>query len=90
MSLSLVSPFPRYRVLDEVDQMMAMGFIEDVETILSAAGPDASTRIQTFLFSATMPGRIKAICKRFLKPDHHIVDIVGESKMQVRPCTHRL
>ena len=27
---------PRYRVLDEVDRMMAMGFIEDVETILKA------------------------------------------------------
>lgn len=29
-----LSPAPRFRVLDEVDQMLAMGFIEDVELIL--------------------------------------------------------
>lgn len=47
-------------VLDEADEMLRMGFIDDVDTIL-AETPD--TR-QTALFSATMPDRIRQIAKR--------------------------
>ena len=36
MMTNVLTRPPRYRVLDEVDRMMAMGFIEDVETILKA------------------------------------------------------
>lgn len=50
-------------VLDECDEMLNMGFLEDVEKILSNA---PSTR-QTFLFSATLPGPIAALANRFLK-----------------------
>jgi ATP-dependent RNA helicase DeaD len=49
-------------VLDEADEMLDMGFAEDLETIL-AATPEAR---QTVLFSATMPPRIAAIAKRHL------------------------
>ncbi len=49
-------------VLDEADEMLRMGFIDDVETILKET-PD--TR-QTVLFSATMPGAIKRITKKYL------------------------
>ncbi|KAF5836909.1 P-loop containing nucleoside triphosphate hydrolase protein [Dunaliella salina] len=69
----------RYRVLDEVDRMMQMGFIEDVETILKA-DEGRQDEIQTFLFSATMPSWIKSICQRFLKPDHAFCDLVGDDK----------
>jgi ATP-dependent RNA helicase DeaD len=50
-------------VLDECDEMLNMGFLEDVETILAKvpAGP------QTFLFSATLPAPIAKLAKRFLK-----------------------
>src|SRR3546814_16996256 len=41
----------RYLVLDEADEMLKMGFIEDIETILKAT-PDSR---QVALFSATMP-----------------------------------
>jgi ATP-dependent RNA helicase DeaD len=47
-------------VLDEADEMLDMGFAEDIDTILDALPP---TR-QTVLFSATMPPRISAIAKR--------------------------
>src|SRR5690349_15426381 len=47
-------------VLDEADEMLDMGFAEDIEAVLAAAPP---TR-QTVLFSATMPARIEAIAKR--------------------------
>jgi ATP-dependent RNA helicase DeaD len=50
-------------VLDEADEMLDMGFAEDLETILQAT---PSTR-QTALFSATMPARIVAIATRHLK-----------------------
>jgi ATP-dependent RNA helicase DeaD len=50
-------------VLDEADEMLRMGFIEDVETILQKT-PD--TR-QTALFSATMPSAIKRIAQTYLR-----------------------
>ncbi len=53
----------RMIVLDECDEMLNMGFLEDVETILAKVpvGP------QTFLFSATLPAPIAKLAKRFLK-----------------------
>ncbi len=50
-------------VLDEADEMLRMGFIEDVEWILSHT---PETR-QTALFSATMPRQIRRIAERYLK-----------------------
>ncbi|CQR70715.1 DEAD-box ATP-dependent RNA helicase CshA [Sporomusa ovata DSM 2662] len=50
-------------VMDEGDEMLNMGFIEDIEKILSAT-PDSR---QTLLFSATMPRQIQNLAQRFLK-----------------------
>ena len=49
-------------VLDEADEMLNMGFIEDIEKIL-AQTPDEK---QTMLFSATMPRRIQSLAERFM------------------------
>ncbi|MGM0830943.1 MAG: DEAD/DEAH box helicase [Bacillota bacterium] len=49
-------------VLDEADEMLNMGFIEDIESILETV---PSTR-QTLLFSATMPDPIRRIANRFM------------------------
>ncbi|CAH0310735.1 DEAD-box ATP-dependent RNA helicase CshA [Peribacillus sp. Bi96] len=49
-------------VLDEADEMLNMGFIEDIESILSTV-PDER---QTLLFSATMPDPIRKIAERFM------------------------
>ncbi|WP_096155888.1 MULTISPECIES: DEAD/DEAH box helicase [Bacillus] len=49
-------------VLDEADEMLNMGFIEDIEKILS----EVPEEHQTLLFSATMPGPIRAIAERFM------------------------
>ena len=48
-------------VLDEADEMLDMGFADDIEAILDAT----PTERQTVLFSATMPARINAIAKRY-------------------------
>jgi ATP-dependent RNA helicase DeaD len=55
-------------VLDEADEMLRMGFIDDVEEILS----HTSGEQQTALFSATLPDRIKQISARFLKDPKHV------------------
>ena len=60
-------------VLDEADEMLRMGFIDDVETILKET-PD--TR-QTVLFSATMPNAIKRITQKYLNDP---VDIKVKTK----------
>lgn len=51
-------------VLDEADEMLNMGFIEDVKEILSHTGPDK----RTMLFSATMPPAILGIAKKYMGP----------------------
>jgi ATP-dependent RNA helicase DeaD len=50
-------------VLDEADEMLRMGFIDDVETILK----ETPTERQVALFSATMPGPIHRVATRYLK-----------------------
>ncbi|HST50338.1 DEAD/DEAH box helicase [Jatrophihabitans sp.] len=52
----------RFLVLDEADEMLNMGFAEDVETILAGTPADK----QVALFSATMPPQIRRIAKRYL------------------------
>jgi ATP-dependent RNA helicase DeaD len=52
----------RFLVLDEADEMLNMGFAEDVETILADTPADK----QVALFSATMPNQIRRISKKYL------------------------
>ncbi|WP_028653716.1 DEAD/DEAH box helicase [Nocardioides halotolerans] len=52
----------RFLVLDEADEMLNMGFAEDVETILA----DTPAEKQVALFSATMPAQIRRLSKQYL------------------------
>jgi ATP-dependent RNA helicase DeaD len=53
----------KFVVLDEADEMLSMGFIDDVEKILASAPKER----QTALFSATMPSAIQMLIGRFLR-----------------------
>ncbi|HQV77994.1 MAG TPA: DEAD/DEAH box helicase [Chitinophagales bacterium] len=52
----------KYVVLDEADEMLNMGFIEDIELILKSC----ATERRMLLFSATMPDRILSLAKRYM------------------------
>jgi ATP-dependent RNA helicase DeaD len=62
-------------VLDEADEMLRMGFIDDVETILAETPPEC----QRALFSATMPPTIRRVVKKYLG-DAKEVSIASKTK----------
>ena len=62
---SLVLSDIDFLVLDEADEMLNMGFIDDLEEIVKSLKSDR----QTLLFSATMPAQIKNLAKRYMKED---------------------
>ena len=57
-------------VLDEADEMLNMGFIEDVERILTLTPPQRTT----LLFSATMPPEIRAVARKYMK-DYRMIAV---------------
>jgi ATP-dependent RNA helicase DeaD len=62
----------RYVVLDEADEMLNMGFKEDLDEILSHTPADKST----WLFSATMPTEVRRIMKNYMHDPHELT--IGE------------
>ena len=81
------------QVLDEADEMLRMGFIDDVETILK----ETPEQRQVALFSATMPWPIHRVAQRYIKDPVEIriksktstVDTINQRYWQVTG-THKL
>ncbi|HNT29465.1 MAG TPA: DEAD/DEAH box helicase, partial [bacterium] len=71
-----------FLVLDEADEMLNMGFIEDMEEIIKHTNPDK----RTLLFSATMPPRIKELAKKYLKEQEFIT--VKQQPLTPRQTEH--
>jgi ATP-dependent RNA helicase DeaD len=71
-----------YCVLDEADEMLNMGFYEDITEILSYSPDDKST----WLFSATMPKEVRVIAKKFM---HDPVEVtVGSANVGAEQVSH--
>ena len=72
-----------YVVLDEADEMLNMGFQEDIETILQST----PKRESTWLFSATMPQEIRSVSKRYMKDPVEIT--VGKKNTANKNVDHQ-
>ena len=71
-----------FLVLDEADQMLDMGFEEAMTKVfeaVSAPGGDSSKKLQTLLFSATMPSWVKQVATKRMRPPVTTVDLVGNT-----------
>uniref|UniRef100_A0A0E0IMI1 DEAD-box ATP-dependent RNA helicase 7 n=1 Tax=Oryza nivara TaxID=4536 RepID=A0A0E0IMI1_ORYNI len=78
----------KFRVLDEADEMLNMGFVDDVELILGKV--EDVTKVQTLLFSATIPEWVKKLSLRFLKSGKKTVDLVGDEKLKASASVRHL
>jgi ATP-dependent RNA helicase DeaD len=74
----------KFAVLDEGDRMLDMGFIDDVDYILSKT-PQSR---QTMLFSATMPEAIIKVARHHMKDDFVTMSIGGDENMVVETILH--
>jgi ATP-dependent RNA helicase DeaD len=70
-------------VLDEADEMLSMGFIEEIETILS----ETPSQRQTTLFSATVPQRIQKLAEKYMNNPQSI--FVKQTEMTVNTIEQR-
>uniref|UniRef100_A0A2P2M1J9 RNA helicase n=1 Tax=Rhizophora mucronata TaxID=61149 RepID=A0A2P2M1J9_RHIMU len=71
---SLILSDVQFVVLDEADQMLSVGFVDDIETIFQRL----PQKRQSMLFSATMPNWIRSLIRNYLK-DPLTIDLVGDS-----------
>ena len=67
-------------ILDEADQMLNLGFKEDIDIILKSIREGCPQSPQFLLFSATTPTWIKQMAHNYLKPDWKMIDLAKDLK----------
>ncbi|XP_015229829.1 PREDICTED: nucleolar RNA helicase 2 [Cyprinodon variegatus] len=81
----------KHVVLDEVDQMLDMGFAEQVEEILSSSyKKDSDTNPQTLLFSATCPPWVYDVAKKYMRPGCKHIDLIGKKTQKAATTVEHL
>ncbi|XP_051772008.1 nucleolar RNA helicase 2 [Ctenopharyngodon idella] len=81
----------KHVVLDEVDQMLDMGFAEQVEEILSVSyKKDAEEKPQTLLFSATCPSWVYEVAKKYMRSQFIHVDLIGKKTQKAATTVEHL
>lgn len=81
----------KHVVLDEVDQMLDMGFAEQVEEILASSyNKDSNSNPQTLLFSATCPPWVYEVAKKYMRPECKHVDLIGKKTQKAATTVEHL
>jgi superfamily II DNA/RNA helicase len=62
-------------ILDEADQMLKLGFKEDIERILQSVRKDCGKDLQICLFSATIPPWVRDVASEHMKRDLEFIDL---------------
>ena len=65
----------KYIILDEADQMLKLGFKEDVEKIMNSIKEKAPKDVEVLLFSATVPRWVKTVAQQYLAPNFKTIDL---------------
>ncbi|KAJ2116805.1 hypothetical protein GGF48_004787, partial [Coemansia sp. RSA 921] len=69
--------------LDEADQMLDIGFKDDMEKVLKGVKQHRNgSKYQTLLFSATVPEWVNQVARDYMKPDHKSIDLIGSQKLK--------
>ncbi|KAJ2062216.1 hypothetical protein GGI17_002574 [Coemansia sp. S146] len=69
--------------LDEADQMLDIGFKDDMEKVLRCIQEQRDgLSYQTLLFSATVPEWVNQVARDFMRPDHKKIDLIGNQKLK--------
>lgn len=77
-------------ILDEADQMLNMGFQEDIETIMNKVDQEVKERPQFLLFSATIPDWLKGVARKYLNKDYKTIDLVKNLKNKTANTVNHL
>uniref|UniRef100_A0A3Q3JE35 RNA helicase n=1 Tax=Monopterus albus TaxID=43700 RepID=A0A3Q3JE35_MONAL len=81
----------KHVVLDEVDQMLDMGFAAQVAEILASSYKNNSdSKPQTLLFSATCPPWVYEVAKKYMKPGCKHVDLIGKKTQKTATTVEHL
>ncbi|KAM6442869.1 nucleolar RNA helicase 2 [Liasis olivaceus] len=81
----------KHVVLDEVDQMLDMGFAEQVEEILvNSYKKDSEDNPQTLLFSATCPQWVYKVAKKYMKSKYEQIDLIGKKTKKTATTVEHL